>query len=68
MKNKKKLTMCATALEESLSYGVKIPNDSAIEYTRTYNMKRPSNIGGQLKNAIHHTIVAAQLIDVSPFM
>jgi hypothetical protein len=60
--------MYATALEESLSYGVKIPNDSAIEYTRTYNMKRPSNIGGQLKNAIHHTIVAAQLIDVSPFM
>ena len=24
----------------------KIPNDSAIEYTRTYKMKRPSNIGG----------------------
>ena len=59
--------MSATALGDFIIWR-KIPNDLAIEYMRTYNMKRPSNIGGQLKNARHHTIVASQLIDVSPFM
>ena len=37
--------MSATALGDFIIWR-KIPNGLAIEYMRTYNMKRPSNIGG----------------------
>ena len=55
----------ATTLEDFIIWRKimrKIPNGSAIECTRTYNMKWSSNIGAQPEKR-NHTIVAVRLID-----